>query len=67
MVVTKENPQSNAAQAGLKEGDLIVSVDRETVDNVSQFDKAVSGIKPGDTALLRIRRGDSGFFLAFQV
>jgi len=67
VVVTAENPQSHAAQAGLKEGDLIVGVDRHEVDNVNDFSHVVGGKKPGDTTLLRVRRGDSGFFLAFQV
>jgi serine protease Do len=67
VVVIAEDPASHAAQAGLKEGDLIVAVDRHEISNVSEFTRVVSDKKAGDTTLLRVRRGDSGFFLAFQV
>jgi serine protease Do len=67
VVVTSIDQSSNAYQAGLRQGDLIVQVDRQDVHNVSDFDAVASKEKAGDTMLLRVQRNGSMFFLAFQL
>ena len=65
-VVTKIDRNSAAYQAGLQEGDVIVSADRRRVHNVGDFDKAMQGVKKGDTVLFRVVRGNNMLFIAFE-
>ncbi len=67
VVVTSIDKMSAAYDAGLREGDVITSVDRQRIQDVSDFDKTLKGVKKGDTILLRIVRGSNMFFLAFQI
>jgi len=67
VVVTQVDENSSAYQAGLREGDVIRSVNRNRIATVKEFDQAVSGSKEGDRILLSIERQDGGFFLAFEL
>ncbi len=66
-VVTNIDPNSAAFRAGLREGDVIGSVNRRRVDNVDQFNDLLSKAEKGDTVLLRIYRDDGAFFVAFTL
>ncbi len=67
VVVTSLEPQSAAAQAGLREGDLIQTVSRKAVENETEFYDAVKGLAAGDTVLLRVYRNGGGFYIAFSI
>jgi serine protease Do len=56
-----------AAQAGLQAGDVILMVNQKKVGSVEAFRAATAGVKPGDTLLLLVRRGDSSNFIALTV
>jgi serine protease Do len=56
-----------AAQAGLQQGDVILMVNQKKVGSVEAFRAATTGIKPGDTVLLLVRRGDANNFIALTV
>jgi serine protease Do len=56
-----------AANKNIRPGDLIKEVNRRPVKSVSDFRGAVSDLKPGETALLLIRRGEQNFFAAVKV
>ena len=66
VVVTSINQSAPAYAAGLREGDLILSVNRQRVQSVSEFSSRVAGIDDGATVLLRVVRQNSGFFIAFN-
>ncbi len=51
--VTADGP---AARAGLKQGDVIVAVGDERIENLRQLPRLIAGIRTGDTAKLRIVR-----------
>lgn len=55
--------RSRASQAGLQPGDIVVSVNQEAVDNVSEITE-LSYDK--DTILLNIRRGSGGLFIVIK-
>jgi Do/DeqQ family serine protease len=57
-------PGSPAWQAGLRQGDIITSVDRRPVKSLEDFRAAVESSK--DVLLLNVRRGDSALFMAIQ-
>ena len=57
VIVTKVEPGSPAHSKGIGQGHLIQQVNRETVKNVKQFNKAVEKIEPGQKILLLVRSG----------
>ncbi len=59
VVVTSVTPGSNAARAGITRGDVIQRVNGIPTNSVADFNRAVRGLKPGDTARIVIRRGDA--------
>jgi len=56
-LVANVTPGSPAAQAGLKPGDVIMSVDNQTVDDVNAFDYRFATQPLGGTATLTLLRG----------
>jgi serine protease Do len=59
VVVTDVEAGSAAEDAALRRGDVIVSVNGEDVEGVSDFEKEVARAKADGVARLRLRRGDS--------
>jgi serine protease Do len=64
VVVTAVEPDSPAAQAGLRRGDVIEEVARNPVASVSQFKSALS--KAGDVVLLLVNRSGSSMFVPVE-
>jgi serine protease Do len=62
VVVTDVDPASQAASAGLKEGDVIQEVNRQPVANSDDFAHAVK--KSNGESLLLVNRGGDKLFLA---
>lgn len=58
---------SNAYRQGLREGDLIIAVNRVRISSVADFLDATSGVKSGDAVLLQIIRQNQRFYLAFDM
>lgn len=62
--ISKVEPNSLAAQRGLKAGDIIIGVNREAVENTEDLSKVLEG-EPSAIAL-NILRGNSNFYLLVQ-
>jgi len=60
VVITGLEPDSDAALAGLQEGDVIVSVNRKPVKNVAEF-RAAAG---KGSLFMAVRRGDQLFYVS---
>src|SRR5438067_10125919 len=58
---------SPAADAGLEPGDIVVEVNRRPVGSASDYRTAVKSVKKGDTALLRIKHGQSTTYVPVRV
>jgi serine protease Do len=65
VTVTNVEQGSPAAEAGLREGDTILEVNRASVSSVGDFDKAMRSVGNGATLLL-VKRGDNTFYIAVQ-
>jgi serine protease Do len=61
VVVTNVDPSSEAAEAGLRRGDVIQEVNRQPIKNTSDFERAMRSSK--DKHLLLVNRNGSTMFL----
>ena len=58
---------SAAAKERIRPGDLIVSVNRKSVETVSGFNKMMQDLEPNKVVLLRMKRGRTSYFAAVRV
>ncbi len=65
-VVITQVTGAAARRAGLSPGDAILRVGRTPVASHRQFADAVKDVKPGDTVMLLVRRGDQNQFIALS-
>ena len=66
VIVTAVEPQSPAAEAGLRRGDLILQVNREQVTSIDKFTELVDNAKAGSNLLFLVRRGENNVFVALK-
>ena len=64
MLVVGIDPRGPAAESGIRNGDVIIEVDRKGVDDTGDLDKRLS--QSGDRALLLIRRGNNEQFVSIE-
>jgi serine protease Do len=62
-----EDAQGPAAKAGIRQGDIILSVGSQEVKSVEQFNQIVGPIEKGRTVALLIRRGESQIFITMKL
>jgi serine protease Do len=67
VVVVRVTPGGPGDKAGLRRGDIILELNRKPVARVEEMVAQVKGLKAGETALLRVRRGPSSAFFAVKV
>lgn len=66
VVVTRVDPASVAAMAGLKKGALILAVNRQKVSSVDEFNQILTQAAKDRPLLLQIKQGDAYLFLSLQ-
>ncbi len=66
IVITKIRPGSVAEEAGLKEGDLILEVNRKPVPNLKAYEKAASKVGKDEAVLLLIKRQGRTTFVTLK-
>lgn len=62
VVVFKIEPGSPAEASGLRKGDLIIEIERQRINNVAEFQRALQRIK-GQDILVFINRGGKKFYM----
>jgi serine protease Do len=67
VVVTQVEAGGNAEDAGLQRGDVIVSVNGETVDGVGDVEKQLDRAKADGVARIRFRRGSQYSFTTLRL
>ncbi len=67
VLVATVKPTSIADREGLKEGDLIIAVNRKPVRDIGDFNEALSSVEPNDIVLFRIKRGSVSLFAALRM
>jgi len=59
-------PGSSAEEAGLRQGDIIVEVNRKPLRDVGDYNEMVSKLKKDQTVLLLVDRGGRTFFMTVR-
>ncbi len=58
---------SPAGEAGVAPGDIIRKINNQTVKSLSEYQKILKGLKPKQTVLLDLERGNVKLFIAFRL
>ena len=66
VLVTTVVPGSAAELAGVREGDVLVAVQKRPVTSPESFRAAAGTVKAGEPVMFQVRRGGSSLFLAAQ-
>lgn len=66
VVITVIDPNSDAAAAGLRPGDVITEVRRKPVRNIKDYETAVSKLEPKEDVLLLVSRAGSKQFVVVE-
>jgi serine protease Do len=66
-IITAVDPSSNAFMAGLRSGDLILSVNRQSITSFAQYSTLIKNVKEGDMLFLLVERGGNRIYFAFNV
>ena len=66
VVVVRVEPGSAAEEAGIRKGDVIQEIDRKKIEGLDEYNKVVSGIRPGNTVLLFVNRGGKKFYVTLR-
>ncbi|MCK5514911.1 MAG: PDZ domain-containing protein, partial [Deltaproteobacteria bacterium] len=67
VLVTYVENDTPAERAGIREGDIIIEVNREPVKNLDEYYKATKQAKKGDKILFWIKRGRSSQFVVVKL
>ena len=66
VAITRIEPGSTAADSGLREGDLLVEMNRQAVKSVKDFNRLASRMGKQDTVLLRVNRQGRNTYFALK-
>ena len=66
VVVTAVERGGIASEAGIKQGDVILEIDKKDVTNLEDYNNALEGIKEGGTALFLVKRGNNTIYVALR-
>lgn len=67
VVVEGIEETSSAYGNGLRQGDLLIAVNRQRVSNKEEFKDRVMSVRPGEMVLLQVVRQNQRFFVAFEM
>jgi serine protease Do len=67
VIIVAVDPESDAAEEGLTPRQVVVSIDDAPVRSVSDWNRIVKGLKPGDTVKVEIRASGQSQFIFLSV
>ncbi len=66
VVITSVELGSLTDEAGLRRGDIIREINRESIGDLTDFQKAITKIEKGKSVLFLVQRGETTLFLAMK-
>ncbi len=66
VIISDVDPDSAAAEAGLRPGDLIVQVNREDIEDLDDYNEAMEKAAESQTVLLLVKREKGTFFVILR-
>jgi serine protease Do len=66
VIVTAVDPGSKAAETDIRQGDLIVEINRKPIESMDDYRSQIERIEKGDTVQMLLRRGGNGGLLAVK-
>jgi len=67
VVIVGINPDSNAASAGIREGDLVQALNKKPISGLDDFMAQTKTLKESQTILLKLARQGANLFIAFNL
>ena len=67
VIVTEVDPEGVAAEAGIQQGDVIVSVNQRKVANVADYAKAMKAAESKGSVALLVKRGGNSIYFALKI
>ncbi len=67
LVIAEVDPNSPAAEAGLRPADIVLEIDQSPVKDAADFLQRIERSKKGDTLLFLIKRGNSTVYVTVKV
>ncbi|MBW2502293.1 MAG: PDZ domain-containing protein, partial [Deltaproteobacteria bacterium] len=67
LIVSDISRGSAAAEAGIQRGDIILEINRQRVENIAQYRKALQGAEEKNTILVLIQRDEQTRFVVIEV
>ena len=66
LVITAVKRGSPAEEAGLRSGDVITEINRQSIKNLADYNRELTRSEKAKSVLLLVRRGQSSLFLALK-
>jgi Do/DeqQ family serine protease len=66
VIISEIDPEGAAAEAGLQQGDIIVSINRKKVDNIAEYARAVAESEAKGSAVLLVKRGNASIYFVLN-
>ncbi|MBX2882104.1 MAG: DegQ family serine endoprotease [Granulosicoccus sp.] len=67
VVVSKINPEGAAANAGIRQGDVILSINRDRISSVKELEELVEAAPAGEAIPVLVQRDSAPMFLALTL
>jgi serine protease Do len=67
VVVLDVDPESQAAEEGIAQNDIIIEINKKPISSVKDFNQQLKTIKSGDSVLFLLQRENNTFFKAFKI
>jgi serine protease Do len=66
VVIVRVRPGSTAEEGGVREGDMVLEVNRKPINSIKSYERAVSGLSKDQTVLLLLKRKGQTIFVTLR-
>ena len=66
VVIVRVKPGSTADEMGVREGDIVLEVNRKPISSIKSYERAVSGLSKDQAVLLLLKRKGQTIYLTLR-